>query len=288
MPARVISLTSIPPRFGHLTRTLESVVSQSGGQDEVRLTLPRRYRRFPDWDGVLPTVPPGVRIVRVEEDLGPATKVLPAVAELRGEDGMILFCDDDRLYPPGWARGLFEAQRAMPDRCVAQRGFPLRRIEPTAYRNPRLPHGDPGERRLDLGYRLARLRQQVAHRSLDPPDEKPPRRGMRRGGWVDVLWGYAGAVLRPSFLDAEAFDIPGLLWTVDDVWISGMLERGGVGIWSPGGGLVPRKTAAGSVEPLLDAVLEGASRQRANREAVRYLQERYGIWTAGPSDPRHG
>lgn len=96
---KIISLTAIPSRFAGFTPTQESLLAQ--GANMVRLHIPRSYRRFPDWDGNLLKVPAGVSIVRCNTDLGPATKVLPATQDLRGQDAQILFCDDDCIVPPG-------------------------------------------------------------------------------------------------------------------------------------------------------------------------------------------
>ena len=74
----VITLSTIPPRFAGIGPALRSLVAQRSRPEAVELYIPRSYRRFPDWGGGLPEVPEGVRIVRVDEDLGPATKILPA------------------------------------------------------------------------------------------------------------------------------------------------------------------------------------------------------------------
>ena len=114
---RVVSLTSIPPRFASLERTLQSLLRQ--GADEVRLYIPAAYRRFPDWDGSLPRVPKGVGIWRCERDFGPATKILPACIDLVGTETQILFCDDDGEFAPEWAMRLFELQTVRPHQAVA-------------------------------------------------------------------------------------------------------------------------------------------------------------------------
>ena len=76
----IISLTSIPPRFGGLGPALGSLADQ--GADAVWLWIPHTYDRFPDWDGTLPDVPAGITIRRCETDHGPATKSIPALKQL--------------------------------------------------------------------------------------------------------------------------------------------------------------------------------------------------------------
>ena len=80
---KVISLTTIPSRMPHIRPTLDSLLDQRTPFDQVNLYIPKHYRRFPDYDGTLPDLPDGVTIRVVDEDFGPASKVLHAVRELR-------------------------------------------------------------------------------------------------------------------------------------------------------------------------------------------------------------
>ncbi len=73
----IITLSAIPPRFAALGPTLRALLRQRHPADEIRLNIPERYRRFPEWDGTLPEVPEGVTILRCAQDYGPATKLLP-------------------------------------------------------------------------------------------------------------------------------------------------------------------------------------------------------------------
>jgi hypothetical protein len=107
----VISLTSIPPRFGLLPPVLDALLAQ--GADAVALTLPRRPARFAP--APVPALPAGVTLIETEDDLGPAGKLLAAAARFPGAD--ILYCDDDWLYAPGWA-ATFRAARAWTPRAV--------------------------------------------------------------------------------------------------------------------------------------------------------------------------
>ncbi len=51
----IVSLSTIPPRFGEIRPTLDTLLDQSAPADQVLLYIPHRYRRFPDWDGTLPS-----------------------------------------------------------------------------------------------------------------------------------------------------------------------------------------------------------------------------------------
>lgn len=268
---RIVSLSSIPPRFGQLGPVLESLLAQRPRVDAVQLHVPRRYRRFPDYDGTPPSVPDGVTLVRPDEDLGPASKVLFAARALRGTDTQILFCDDDKLFSPDWGARLFDEQAARPDMCVALAGKHL--PKDIARTNPRTPRAVLGGG-FDPAYEAGKLLWRAGLK----PGPRPTRRAVREAGFADILQGLGGVVVRPDFFDDEAFDIPDILWAVDDVWLSGMLERRGIPIWLPAGLRRPAPLPGGDGNSLYEAVIDGVKRDDANRRCIEHLRERYGIW----------
>ena len=97
----VVTFTAIPPRFSNLPRKLASIARQDVRPDRVELHLPKIYRRFPGATPSLPSLPEWVDVIYCEDDLGPATKVLPAAARWRGTDTDLLLCDDDRIQDRG-------------------------------------------------------------------------------------------------------------------------------------------------------------------------------------------
>lgn len=101
----VISLTTIPPRYGQLPLVLTALLAQ--GVDRVALVVPRRFARVPT--APLPPLPEGVEVIETKADLGPAGKLLAPARAFPGAD--ILYCDDDWLYAPGWAASLRSAHR---------------------------------------------------------------------------------------------------------------------------------------------------------------------------------
>ncbi|MDU8909672.1 hypothetical protein [Aestuariicoccus sp. MJ-SS9] len=121
--ALTISLTSIPPRFGGLGPALECLLAQ--GWDRVVLALPRTYRRFPG-PVTPPPLPAGVTLLWATRDYGPATKLL-TVAKDAATGDMILYCDDDCLYAPGWARALQDVHTPGTVTCASS--FPLSRLK---------------------------------------------------------------------------------------------------------------------------------------------------------------
>jgi hypothetical protein len=215
----------------------------------------------------------------VEEDLGPASKVLHAAREFSGTECRILFCDDDRIYRPGWATRLFDAQAERPGDCVAAMGRNLSEIIGTTPAARRFPRALIGRHYPDPRYRLQRLRQHLAEVSLQPKAPKPLRRPVARSGYADILLGYAGAVVRPHFFPAEAFRIAEEAWMVDDIWLSGQLTRNGVGIWVPKRPELPLKSGNDARAALRDAVFAGLGRDGCNRQAIRYFQQTYGVWS---------
>jgi hypothetical protein len=275
----VVSLTTIPPRFARIGPTLAALVAQRALIDEIRLMIPRAYRRFPDYAGELPEVPAAVTIHRPEVDLGPATKVLFTARDLRGQgDVQILFCDDDRLYAPDWAGSLADLQLRRPAEAVALAGWEIERTGEAALPARPQPRHRRRNRRWDWDYRWRRIRQQWALGTLRPTRRKPPRRLIDRAGYADVFEGFGGVVVRPDFFDETAFQIPPVVWTVDDVWLSGMLARRGIPIWVPEGLYAPQTTDADDAHALWRSVIEGASNPQANARCVALLRAEFGIW----------
>ena len=276
MTPTIITLSTIPPRFSQLGPTLESLLAQDLPAAEIRLYIPQTYRRFADWDGTLPDVPQGITIHRCDTDLGPATKVLPASAELAGQDIDILFCDDDKIYDPGWHRRFKNTAQAHPRTCIVEVGETFPDIPDGIRPANRLPRGR--RCRKDALYRLKRLATLATY--------KPPL--YRNSGYVDQISGFGGVLVRPDWFDAEAWDIPGVMWTVDDPWLSGHLERRGIPIWLNGAGKLPKCASAGRMDALLDLVEDGHGRIEADIAVIDYMRKRYGIWqVAGTPDTEH-
>jgi len=266
---KVISLTSIPSRFAHIQPTLECLAAQ--GADVVRLYIPLAYRRFPDWNGQLPAVPAGVTIVRCEADLGPATKILPACRDLRTVDAQILFCDDDCTVPDGWARKLFALQARRPQEAVAVYVRPAQGYVPNVVRSSKhrawqLPI------RYDLLYRASRLAQQwFGTQTL-------ARRPFVIPGYGDIFFGAGGVVVKPTFFDDVAYDIPDVAWPVDDVWLSANLARRSILIRCAWLMQLPRSEKSSEIDALLDASFLSMKRQELNRAAALHCQSVFGIW----------
>ena len=273
----IISLSSIPARFDKIGPVLESLVAQTVA-DRIYLYIPNTYRRFPDWDGSLPKVPEKVKIRRTDDDLGPATKILCAAREFRDHDVDILFCDDDHIYAPGWAQSFVDLKLRHPGCVIAQGGWQasayaestgVRDLEPRAKRRWRV---------TDIGFQLRYLWQDFRAGAGRGELTAPPRRVFKRSGYVDVFEGYAGVLVQPDMFDDGFYDIPSVLWGVDDVWLSGCMAVRGIAIWLRGGILDPRQAEAERHAPLAKSVIDGADRRTANCKGVQYFQTTHGIW----------
>ncbi len=273
--AVIVSLSTIPARFTHIGATLHSLIAQTAPIDEIRLYIPRKYRRFPDYDGSLPDVPKGVRIIQPSDDLGPASKVLFAVDDLRGTDTTIIYCDDDRIYETDRFARMMAESLQRPKMCIAPWTFDLDRFGITvqAQRQPR-----PTPFRKDWTYRLTRIRHQLRYLATSKTTPKPVIPRLGRGGFRDIAEGFGAVLVRPDFFDGDCFDIPPVLWSVDDIWLSGQLERRDIPIWTPPAYVAPPETGNHLQAPLFQAVIDGADREQANIACVRYMQDTYGIW----------
>ena len=274
----IVSLSTIPPRFGQIQPALSSLLEQSTRADRVLLFIPDRYRRFPDWDGSLPEVPEGVEICRTADDLGPATKVLSAARDFRGTDTEIIFCDDDRVYPRDFIRDFLRTRARRKGCAIANIGFLAEVICPSSGRDRPQPATVRSWRITDIDFQLRYLWNQIRGGTRWREVEQPWRRVYKRSGFVDIFEGCAGVMVRPEFFTDEAYDIPPVLWTVDDVWLSGMLRKAGVGIWLRGNQFPPEETDARHQSPLVKSIVDGADRHTANRMAVEYFQNTHGIW----------
>jgi hypothetical protein len=258
----IITLTTIPPRFQSVLPTLQSLAAQDADISRVILTLPKTYQRR-NFEAVpVPALPDGVEILETDADLGPATKILPVLKEFQGQDVRLLYCDDDRIYHRDWAARLIAQSEARPDMCIADVGDPVSAID------LRADWDVPRHHRLNalsLGLYGKRHRRHV--RSLIPDT-----------GQVDIAKGYGGVLVRPDFLDAEAFRIPDGFWAVDDIWLSGHMARLGVRIHKTGPTPKSAPTRAGKLAALLDRELEGRGRDKLNRACVDYFRQTYGVW----------
>ncbi|MDF1854439.1 MAG: glycosyltransferase [Pseudooceanicola sp.] len=274
----VISLSTVPPRFDKIGPTLDCLLRQTAKPDKIIVYIPKSYPRFPDYDGSLPQVPEGVEVHVCERDFGPATKVLPAVQEFKGQDVDILFCDDDALYPPNWAARFLKERAKRPNAAIASDGTEARDDAPATMERAHQPRALRLWRKTDPVYQTRRLLRWIKGRLTGKPQPVATRRSHLRSGYVDVVLGYGGVLVRPEFFDDDAFEIPHELRSVDDVWLSGMIGKNGVPIWLDAGHPFIPAGDADTAQPLHAAVHAGLNRGQANKACIEYMRATYGIW----------
>lgn len=242
--------------------TLESLLCQSARIDEVILWIPNSYRRAEFSKFQIPQFPSGITVLRSETDYGPATKILPALKRFSGQDIRIIYCDDDRVYSRDWAQRLIRASEQHPGECMADAGEVVaslyRKYLATFPRYHLLKY-------LTLGITSHLHRKKI--RELNP--------GLGR---ADICKGYGGVLVRPEFFTSAVFDIPEIMWTVDDIWLSGNLRLNNVPIGQITQLENSEKSDAAFIDPLASYVYMNHGRERANMLCIRYFQEKHGIW----------
>jgi len=254
MTDTIISLTSIPPRIERIGSVVESLLRQTARIDAVILWVPRTYRRPEYKDYTVPKLPSGIEVRYCDFDYGPATKILPAARSFGGEDVRIIYCDDDEIYEPGWAETLIRSGDEYPDDCVAINGLLVAATDHADFvRSWRF-------RALNIVtlefYRLYyRSRNENARPGIGP---------------VDIAQGFGGVMVRPHFFGPEAYEIPDILWTVDDIWLSGHMASRGVTIRRVANRRMCEKAEAAFVDDLTSYAYKGNDRIAAEFACVEW------------------
>lgn len=97
---------------------------------------------------------------------------------------------------------------------------------------------------------------------------------------MDILEGWRGALIEPGFFCDDDFQIPDILWTVDDVWLSGCLERKGIPNWLTGTkrSLAPAKNSNEFASSALRKFkYKGHDRKAANLACIEHFRKEHGI-----------
>ena len=273
----VVSLSTIPPRFKDLGKTLNCLLNQNLPADEIQVYIPRNYRRFPQHSFSLPEVPPGINIKIVDNDLGPATKVLYCAKAHWGTQTRIIYCDDDRLPERNWLKSFIVATDKNPEKAIVSTGWHLERYGIKAS-NIRLPRAVKYRVIENYGYLMGRINQKIKEAILQRKVQKPSRVNIKKSGFIDIAAGYGGVSVKPDFFDKNAFDIPPVVWTVDDVWLSGLLENRGIGIWAANSIRVPVNLSDIGIAGLGGSIIEGHGRHSANKIGIKFFQDQHAIW----------
>jgi Glycosyl transferase family 2 len=196
----IVSLSTMPDRIGRLQPTIDSLLKQSQPPAEIVLAVPnfsirqKREYEIPEYLSRMPQV----RLLRSEKDWGPATKFIAIVQEELAagrKDTLIMVVDDDRIYPRDSIELYLHYHTQLPDAALCFRGGP---IPPSlSWRHPKIDFG------VDL---------------------QTPKS-------TAVITGCGSYLIQPRFFDSSLWDYsaaPAGAFYMDDIWISGCLERLGI------------------------------------------------------------
>ncbi len=249
----IASFSTLPDRINNLEPVIRSLLEQTRPPDEIVLAVPRfstRQQKEYIVPNYLETIP-RLRILRSETDWGPATKFIPVIQEElaagRG-DTLIMVMDDDRIYPRDAVETYLHYHEELPEAALCFRGAVM--PENFVWFLPKL-------------FRANQIRE--------------PRR-------VAVITGTASYLIQPRFFDSGLWDYsgsPASAFYVDDIWISGCLDRRGVEKY-----VVPASDMMRSVREqwgtmTLYDVPNGPV--RSNSEAIRFFRDSWNVlsWPLG-------
>ena len=196
----IVSLSTMPDRIGRLQPALDSLLKQTRPPDEIVLAVPRfsiRQKRGYQIPNYLLQIPK-VRILRCEKDWGPATKFIAVVQDELAAgrtDTLIMVVDDDRIYPRDSVELYLHYHAQLPDAALCFRGGPIPR---------------------SLNWRDCKIEFGI--------DFRAPKQ-------TAVITGCGSYLIQPRFFDSSLWDYsvaPAGAFYMDDMWISGCLERRGV------------------------------------------------------------
>ena len=94
-----VSLTTIPPRYSTLKKTLDSLQKQNKYPDQIFLNIPNHFKRFSNFEFNFKELTKKYKNLKINrcEDFGPGTKLLGSLNEILSYDFVILI-DDDHIY----------------------------------------------------------------------------------------------------------------------------------------------------------------------------------------------
>ena len=190
---------------------------------------------------------PRVRLLHCETDWGPATKFIAVVREELAtgrDDSLIMIVDDDRVYPADALETYLFYHQQLPQAALCFRGAPM--PSDLKWRKPKITRGD-------------RIRE--------------PRR-------VAVVTGCGSYFIQPRFFDEQLWDYsnaPDGAFYMDDIWISGCLDRRGVAKYLvPASGMM-RTVRQQSGTMTLHDVPNG--RRHNNNEAIAFFSDSWNVFS---------
>ena len=274
----ILSLSTIPPRFGMLGISLNSLINQKRKADEIHVYIPKTYKRFPEHNFCIPDVPEGVSVKIIDHDYGPATKALPCAKAYRGTNTRIIYGDDDRFADTSWLDNMLKCSDERPEDVIVSSGMTLQNYGLMLKNQNFLPRAKRAKVKYDFEYLARRLVQKFFETTTSKSRIKPARCNYSSSGYVDIALGVGGVSVRADFFDESFFEIPEILWPDDDIWLSGNYLRQGRGIWASNKIRFPVDSGASNTSGLAFSIINGKDRNKTALDGILYMQELYDIW----------
>ena len=274
----ILSLSTIPPRFGMLGVSLNSLINQKRKADEIHVYIPKTYKRFPEHNFCIPDVPEGVSVKIIDYDYGPATKALPCAKAYRGTNTRIIYGDDDRFADTSWLDNMLKCSDERPEDVIVSSGMTLQNYGLMLKNQSVLPRAKRAKVKYDFEYLARRLGQKFFETITNKSRIKPARCNYSSSGYVDIALGVGGVSVRADFFDDSCFKVPEILWPDDDIWLSGNYLRQGRGIWASNKIRFPVDSGASNTNGLAFSIINGKDRNKTALDGILYMQELYDIW----------
>ena len=274
----ILSLSTIPPRFGMLGMSLNSLINQKRKADEIHVYIPKTYKRFPEHNFCIPDVPEGVSVKIIDHDYGPATKALPCAKAYRGTNTRIIYGDDDRFADTLWLDNMLKCSDERPEDVIVSSGMTLQNYGLMLKNQNFFPRAKRAKVKYDFEYLARRLVQKFFETTTSKSRIKPARCNYSSSGYVDIALGVGGVSVRADFFDESFFEIPEILWPDDDIWLSGNYLRQGRGIWASNKIRFPVDSGASNTSGLAFSIINGKDRNKTALDGILYMQELYDIW----------
>lgn len=197
------TLTSTPSRISKLKPTILSLLDQTVPPDQIIINVPEISKKGEKY--VIPRFLEKmrkVRINRVEEDLGPVTKLLPTLklADI-GSNDWIIVLDDDQVYPKKLIETYLKNARKFPEHAMTLCGWCI---------PPEKQHNRKGTRRG------AGIKFKEPHPNIKEPTP------------VEIVQGASSYAVKKSYFTNDIFDYKGApkaAFFADDIWTSGHLAK---------------------------------------------------------------
>lgn len=97
------SMTSSPERLKK-SSTVLSIILLNPYIRKIYINLPKKYRNKDPYNKAdvkyIESLDPRIEIRRLDEDIGPISKILPSLQNIRDKKAIIISFDDDVFYPP--------------------------------------------------------------------------------------------------------------------------------------------------------------------------------------------